>query len=94
MSLAFTAPSSTADMIEVVDELVYFKFEDQDTLWDAYAEDASSDYAAKFSGRALTFAFSVAYTDEWPAEPAYVKEWSGACLKDHSSGMGGFCLME
>jgi len=24
----------------------------------------------------------------------FVKKWSGGCLKDHSSGMGGFCLLE
>jgi len=24
----------------------------------------------------------------------FVTKWGGACLQDHSSGMGGFCLFE
>ena len=30
----------------------------------------------------------------WPSTPAYVTKWSGGCLRDESSGVGGFCLLE
>ena len=95
MSLAFTAPVK-ADMFEFLQEKVWYKFEDQDTLWDAWASANSSDAAAsKYSGRAMTFMFSTAFISAWSAAPiAFVKKWSGGCLRDHSSGMGGFCLLE
>ena len=101
MSLAFTAPTATSEMYEVINELVFYTFEDQDDLWDAWAEAAlagadSEDQAAaeKFSGRALTIAFNLAYLSNWITDPAFAKEWSGACLRDYSSKMGGFCLLE
>ena len=100
MSLEFTVPA-VAEMFEILSDLVYLKFQDEDTLWDAWSDAAlaASDVedtaaAAKFSGRALTFAFSMKFIPGWITDPAYVKKWSGACLKDHSSGMGGFCMME
>ena len=37
---------------------------------------------------------SNAFVTGWPASPAYVTKYSGGCLKDESSGMGGFCLLE
>jgi len=40
MSLAFTAPTATSEMYEVINELVFYSFEDQDDLWDAWAEAA------------------------------------------------------
>jgi len=30
----------------------------------------------------------------WPADPAFVTEGSGACLRDVSAGTGGFCILE
>ena len=37
---------------------------------------------------------SNAFVSGWPASPAYVTKYSGGCLRDESSGMGGFCLLE
>ena len=34
------------------------------------------------------------YTASNPPNIGFVKKWGGACMKDHSSGMGGFCLFE
>ena len=100
MSLEFTVPA-VAEMFEILSDLVYLKFQDEDTLWDTWAENAlaGSDAedtaaAAKFSGRALTFGFSMKFIGGWPTAVAYVKKYSGACLYDHSSSMGGFCMME
>lgn len=100
MSLAFTPPTF-AKMDEILSDLVYTSFQDEETLWDAWAEAAlaGSDAedtaaAAKFSGRALTFGFSMKFVPGWITDPAWVKKWSGACLYDHSSSMGGFCMME
>jgi len=65
-------------------------------VYDAWAEANSSNAnAEKFSGRALNFMFSNDFISAWTSGPLeYVRKWSGGCLKDYSSGMGGFCLLE
>ena len=94
MSLAFTVKTQ-AEMFEFLEEKVWYHFEDQDTLWDAWAAANSSDAnATKCSGRTLSINFSNKFISVWPLDPAYVQKWSGMCLKDYSSGMGGFCLLE
>jgi len=95
MSLAFTAPDK-ADMFEFLEEKVWYKFEDQTDVFDAWATaNSSSANVDKYDGRALTFMFSTAFISGWDAIPlGFVKKWSGGCLKDYSSGMGGFCLLE
>ena len=95
MSLAFTAPDK-ADMFEFLEEKVWYKFETQTDLFDAWATANSSNANVdKYDGRALTFMFSTTFISGWDALPlGFVKKWSGGCLKDHSSGMGGFCLLE
>merc|ERR1712110_1393693 len=95
MSLAWTAPAKT-DMYEFMYEKVWYKFEDKTTLWDAWGAANTSETAriAKYSGRALTVKVSNAFIAGWPTDPAYVTKWSGGCLRDESSGVGGFCLLE
>ena len=65
-------------------------------MYDAWAEANDSNANAElFSGRALNFMFSTTFISSWDAMPTeFVRKWSGACLKDYSSGMGGFCLLE
>ena len=95
MSLAWTA-ATKADMFEFLEEKVWYKFEDQTTVYDAWADANSGNAnAAKYSGRALTFMFSTTFISAWSSMPTeFVRKWSGGCLKDYSSGMGGFCLLE
>jgi len=39
--------------------------------------------------------FDTSFISAWSAAPTeFVRKWSGACLKDYSSSMGGFCLLE
>ena len=99
-SLAWTAASKSS-MFEFMYEKVWYYFEDQTTLFDAWATYASSSgdatkaaQAIKFGGRTLTVLVSNAFVSGWPASPEYVTKWSGGCLRDESSGMGGFCLLE
>ena len=65
-------------------------------MYDAWAASNSGNANAdKFSGRALNFMFSTSFISAWSTAPTeFVRKWSGACLKDYSSGMGGFCLLE
>ena len=64
MSLAWTAPTK-ANMEELMYTLIYYKFEDNTTLWDAWAATAASGTAdeqaaaVKFGGRTLTVHFSM-----------------------------------
>ena len=95
MSLAFTVPDK-ANLFEFLEEKVWYKFEDQTSVYEAWAEANSSNANVdKYDGRALTFMFSTTFISAWSAMPAeFVTKWSGGCLKDYSSGMGGFCLLE
>lgn len=65
-------------------------------MYDAWAEANSSNANVDlYSGRALNFMFSTTFISAWADAPTeFVRKWSGACLKDYSSGMGGFCLLE
>ena len=99
-SLAWTAPAK-ADMFEFMYEKVWYKFEDQSTVFDAWATWANTSgtsdqkaQAVKFGGRAMTVLISNTFVSGWPTDPAYVTKWSGGCLRDESSGVGGFCLLE
>ena len=94
MSLAWTAPTS-GNMFQFISERVWYEFSDQTSTWDAWAAANSADAnAAKYDGRALTLMFNTGFLSVWPADPAFVKKWTGACLKDYSSGKGGICLLE
>ena len=94
MTLTWTA-ATKAQMYQFMDDKVWYKFEDQTSVWDAWATaNSSSANASKYSGRAMTFMMSTAFVEGWIADPQFVKKWSGGCLKDHSSAMGGICLLE
>ena len=104
-SLAWTATAKADQTVFMVDKL-WFKFSDKDTEWNAWATWANSSgnatqkaAAAKFSGRAMDFIVSNAWIKGWPAPDGakwfeFAKRWAGGCLKDYSSGTGGFCLLE
>lgn len=105
MTLAYTAPVE-AEMYEMIYEKFSYKFDDNSTTFDAWAtaNTATDDLAAQaiFGGRTLTVLVDQNWITGWPAAsndpttpiPAFVTKYSGACLADHSSGMGGFCLLE
>lgn len=39
--------------------------------------------------------FDTSFINGWTDLPAeFVRKWSGGCLEDYSSSMGGFCLLE
>ena len=65
-------------------------------MYDAWAEaNPSNGNVDKYDGRALNFMFSTTYISAYSDAPTeFVRKWSGACFKDYSSGMGGFCLLE
>jgi hypothetical protein len=86
---------------------IYYKFGNEDTKFNAWATWAAASGSAedkanaiKFSGRTIDFIISNKWLDSWPApDPAnnlyaFVTKWSGGCLRDYSSGMGGFCVFE
>lgn len=54
--------------------------------------------AEDYSGYAMSFIVSTNWIKGWPAStdeiPPFVPKWSGACFRDASSGMGGFCALE
>ena len=95
---AWTAPTA-AEMTEIVNDLIWVKFDDDDTTWEAYkefidTENGNTDKTDMFSSRAMTFGWNTNFLPGWPLEPAFVKKWSGMCMEDYSSGMGGFCVYE
>merc|ERR1719507_392779 len=99
-SLAWTA-AAKADMFEFMYKKVWYKFEDKSTIFDAYVTFAAATgdssgvaHGVKFSGRTLTVLVRNSFITGWPTDPAYVTKWSGGCLRDESSGVGGFCLLE
>ena len=100
MSLTFTLPSK-ALMWYFMQQKVYYSHGDQEAAWNTWAETAASSgtsaeqaAAEMYSGQTLTFMFRVSDIDHISSGTDYVKKWSGACLADVSSKMGGFCLME
>lgn len=102
MSLAFTMPEK-ANMYAWMHEKLWFEYSDHTAEWDAWVlANPSVDQAKidKFSGATLTVMVSNAFIKGFPMDPTqtdqyqYVTKWSGGCLRDESSGMGGFCLLE
>ena len=95
MSLAFTAPTK-ANMFEFIQERLWYSFEERTAEWDAWtAANPSDPYATSHGGRAVTVMMSTSFIAAWSVVPAaFVKKWSGACLRDYSSGAGGWCILE
>ena len=95
MSLAFTAPTK-ANMFEFIQERLWYSFEERTAEWDAWATANPSDpFATSHGGRAVTVMMSTSFIAAWSVVPAaFVKKWSGACLRDYSSGAGGWCILE
>ena len=101
MSLAFTVETDAANLYEFRAAKVWYKFEDHTSEFDAWATaNPSEPQATQFSGRAAQIRVSNKFLTNWPS-PAdgagnkeYCPKWSGGCLRDYSSGMGGFCLLE
>jgi len=96
MSLAFTAPT-TDKMFAFIQERLYYKFEERTDEWSAYVDSVGADSAeaTKYSAHAVTFAVNTAFIDAWSAVSAtldWVHKWTGGCLRDYSSSMGGFCV--
>ncbi len=105
-SLAWTAVAKT-DMVSFMTDKVYMKFGNEDTVfnaWKTWADASGNSFekaaATKFSGKTIDFIISNSWLAGWPTpDPAnnfyeFVTKWSGGCLEDYSSGMGGFCLLE
>lgn len=96
MSLAFTAPTQDK-MFEFIQERLWYKFENRSDEWTAYVDSVGADSAEAlaFSDYAVSFAVNTSFIDAWSAVTAtvaYVNKWTGGCLRDYSSGMGGFCV--
>lgn len=53
-----------------------------------------------YSGYALNIVFNNGFIDGWPSPDTdgsayeFVSAWSGICMRDVSSGAGGFCFLE
>ena len=97
MSLAFTAPTK-ANMFEFIQERLWYKFEDRSEEWDAWvAANDGNAFTETMSSRAVTILINTGFIEAWSAVTAtvgFVKKWTGACLRDYSSGVGGFCIFE
>ncbi len=94
-------------MTSFMSDKVYYKFGNRDTEYDAWATSVAASGTAvqkaaalKFSGKTIDFIMSNGWLASWPAPDVsksfyeYVTKWSGGCLEDYSSGMGGFCVLE
>ena len=99
-ALAFTALKQ-ADLHTFMHEKSWYKITDQSTELKAFADASIGALAAaaeNYSGWAMSFVVSVNYIKGWPVASdvmvPYVTKWSGACFRDASSGMGGFCALE
>ena len=93
--LAWSAPAK-ADMYELISERLWYKFEERNEEWEAWtAANPNSSYVDNYSSRAVTVLVSTSFISAWSAAPAkFVKKYSGGCLRDYSSGAGGWCLLE
>ena len=66
--------------------------------WDPALTDAS--LSNPYSGYALNIVINNGFIEGWPHPDTdssayeFVSKWSGACMRDVSSGAGGFCLLE
>lgn len=96
-----------ADQFTFLRDKIYFKFGENDTVYDAWkvwaaANGSTEEKAAaiKFSGKTIDFTISNGWIDAWPTPDVakkqyeYVTKWAGGCIRDYSSKMGGFCLLE
>lgn len=105
-ALSWTAPA-LADLTLFMTDKIWFKVSDQTATYDAWVAWAdvsgSTEEKAikdKFSGQVMDFTISNRWFDGWPdytTEPTafqYTTKWSGGCIRDYSSGMGGFCVIE
>lgn len=103
-SLAWTAVNR-ADMFKFMTDKIWYKFDNKDSEFDAWATWANASgsaaqkaAAAKFSGKVINWNLSQKFIQGWPeatdAIPGYVRKWGGGCLADASSGVGGFCFFE
>ena len=105
-SLAYTAVTR-ANQNTFMEDKIWYKFGDETTKFSAWKTwaDASGSTAQKaaatmYSGRVIDFTISNKFIKGWPTPDfaklhfEYVTRWSGGCLRDYSSGMGGFCLIE
>ena len=103
MSLAFTVVTDPTELYEFMKAKIWYSFEDQTAVFDSWA--AASPHETQstvFSGRAAQIRISNQFITGWPSQANgasatfydYVAKWSGGCLRDYSSGMGGFCLLE
>ena len=83
-------------MFELVQERMWYSFEERTAEWDAWtAANPSDAFASSHGGRAVTVLVSTSFISAWSVVPAaFVKKWSGGCLRDYSSGAGGWCLLE
>ena len=98
MSLAFTAPT-TDKMFEFIQERLWYKFEDRTDEWTAYVDSVGADSsdATTYSEYAVTFVVNTSFISAWDAitpTVAWVRKWTGGCLRDYSSGLGGFCVFQ
>ena len=102
-ALAWTA-TLLAKATTVMTYKLYMGFTNQDTLWNAWSTWATASGSAeqkaialKFSGRAVDLIIPMDFIPAWPkavSDPQFVTKWSGACVEDWASSMGGFCLLE
>ena len=107
-TLAWTTKVAKTDLYTFMEDKIWYKFSDQSVLfnaWSTWANASGSTYqktaATTYAGgRAMDFRISNKFLTGWPAPNfssgyfEYVTKWSGGCIRDYSSGMGGFCLYE
>jgi hypothetical protein len=107
-TLAWTTSVAKSDLKVFMEDKIWYKFSDQSTLftaWSTWANASGSTYekaaVTKYAGgRAMDFRISNKFLTGWPAPDIsktyfqYVTKWSGGCIRDYSSAMGGFCLYE
>lgn len=106
-SLAWTFPAKTPEWKPFMTDKIWFKVVDQTAKYDAWTTWAAASgsteqkaIANTYSGQALEFIVSNGWIKGWPdyqTDPnafQFTTKWSGGCLRDYSSGMGGFCVIE
>jgi hypothetical protein len=102
MSLSWTVPAK-ADLFEFMAYKISFLFGNEDSTWDAWVTSinagtpsaAETAAIAKFSGKTISVYINEGFLDGFDMSSyEYVTKWSGGCLEDYSSQVGGFCLLE
>lgn len=86
-------------MTALLDGKLWYSVVDASDLLEAYSPTDAS-VTNPYSGYALNIVINNGFITNWPHPDTdasayeFVSKWSGACMRDVSSGAGGFCLLE